>query len=81
MSNSESILERLVTLGNEMEENLASLQAQLEKRGNTELELRLVREIQQDFVLRRALLRRLQERFERFAGPDLVNKIFDRLEE
>src|SRR5215471_4559185 len=81
MSNKESILERLVTLGNEMEENLASLQAQLEKRGDTELELRLVREIQQDFVLRRALLRRLQERFERFAAPDLINQIFDRLEE
>jgi hypothetical protein len=81
MPEKESILERLVTLGNGIEENLALLQAQLEKRGNTDLELRLIREIQQDFVLRRALLRRLQERFERFAGPDLINQIFDRLEE
>jgi hypothetical protein len=81
MSNKEGILERLVTLGNGVEQNLAQLQAQLEKRENTELELRLVREIQQDFALRRALLRRLQERVQRLAGPDLINKIFDRLEE
>jgi hypothetical protein len=81
MGNKQTILERLMTLGNGIEQNLASLQGLLEKRENPDSELRLVREIQQDFVLRRALLRKLQERVQRLAAPDLIDKIFDRLEE
>jgi hypothetical protein len=75
------MLERLVTLGNGIEENLASLQALLERRESSDSELRLVREIQQDFVLRRALLRKLQGRLQQVASPELINQIFNCLEE
>lgn len=81
MGNGTNILERLVTLGNGIEQNLASLQTLLEQRENCDSELALVREVQQDFLLRRALLRKLQERLERFAGPELIDKVFNRLEE
>jgi len=81
MGNKQSILERLVTLGDEIEQKLALLQSLIEKREKPDLELRLVREIQQDFVLRRALLRKLQERFQQLATPDLIDKVLDRLEE
>ena len=81
MGNKESILERLVTLGNGIEQNLALLQSLLEKRENPDSELGLLREIQQDFVLRRALLRKLQDRFQQFAAPELIDKVLDRLEE
>ena len=81
MGRSETMLERLVTLGNGIEENLASLQALLERRESSDSELRLVREIQQDFVLRRALLRKLQGRLQQVASPELINQIFNCLEE
>jgi hypothetical protein len=81
MGNTETLLERLVTLGNGIEENLASLQALLERREHNDSELRLVREIQQDFMFRRALLRKLQGRLQRFAAPELIDQIFNCLEE
>ena len=81
MSNRQNILEQLVTLGDEIEQNLALLQSLLEKRENPASELRLVREIQQDFMLRRALLRKLQERFQQLASRDLINEVLYRLEE
>jgi len=81
MADRKSIIERLVILGNGIEGNLASLQALLEERDDSDSALRLVREIQQDFVLRRALLRKLQERIQQSAAPDLIDKFFDRLEE
>lgn len=81
MGKKQIILEQLVALGNGIEQNLASLQSRLEERENCDSELRLVREIQQDFVLRRALLRKLQERLGRFASPELIDKIFNGLEE
>jgi hypothetical protein len=81
MASTETLLERLVTLGNGIEQNLASLQVLLERREHTDSELRLVREIQQDFVFRRALLRKLQGRLKKFAAPELIDQIFNSLEE
>jgi hypothetical protein len=81
MGNRQVILEQLVSLGNGIEQNLASLQSLLEQHENCDSELRLVREIQQDFMLRRALLRKLQERLGRFGSPELIDKIFNSLEE
>jgi hypothetical protein len=81
MNNRQTILERLVTLGNGIEEKLTLLQGLLEQKGNSDSELRLVREVHQDYMFRRALLRKLQERFQKVAAPELVDKLFDSLEE
>ena len=81
MGNRQSTLERLVALGNGIEENLTLLQDLLEEKGNSDSELRLVREVHQDYMFRRALLRKLQERLQKVASPELIDKLFDSLEE